>query len=173
MQKKSKKTGIERLKNYALRLIVKKRYTVSEMTKKLERFVKKHKLENNEGSEEGDSHPHSNIEKVLDRLFELNYLNDKAFARDYIMDRVRFRPRGKFLLRRELFLKGIDKEIVENIINETEIDEAKMAEELIVRQSKRLEKLPPQKCREKIYRYLASRGFSQDSIYKTIESYYN
>ncbi|MDQ3447878.1 MAG: RecX family transcriptional regulator [Chloroflexota bacterium] len=52
------------------------------------------------------------VEGVLERLVEMGYLDDEGFARAWIESRDRSRPRGEDALRRELSLKGIDRDTI-------------------------------------------------------------
>lgn len=113
------------------------------------------------------------IQKVINRLKELNYLNDSSYAKDFITDRVQFRPRGKFLIKKELKNKGIHPELAEKIIDETYEDEEEPALQAIKSRIKRLQNEPPQKQKEKLMRFLASRGFKIDTIYKVIHTWYS
>jgi regulatory protein len=152
----------QKLLEYALRISSKKRYTVYEMRAKLERFFKKRKFTEEEV-----------MDQVIERLCELRYLDDESFARDFVSQRLKLRPKGQFMLKRELTQKGIDKDLCEKVLEETEIDEDSVACELLEKVMGRWERLPVQKGKEKAYRYLASRGFRQDSIYKSLERCYN
>ena len=58
------------------------------------------------------------IEEVVTRLVELGYLDDAAFARAWVESRDRAHPRGEAALRRELALKGIDREVAEAALEE-------------------------------------------------------
>jgi SOS response regulatory protein OraA/RecX len=58
------------------------------------------------------------VDAVLARLTELGYLDDESFARAWVESRDRARPRGEIALRRELALKGIEREIVDGILAE-------------------------------------------------------
>ncbi|HET7677008.1 MAG TPA: regulatory protein RecX [Candidatus Limnocylindrales bacterium] len=58
------------------------------------------------------------VEQVLERLVEMAYLDDEAFARAWVESRDRARPRGASALRRELALKGVPRETVEAILGE-------------------------------------------------------
>ena len=49
-------------------------------------------------------------DRVVDRLTELDLLDDEAFARYWIDQRARFKPRGIPLLQQELRQKGIDQQ---------------------------------------------------------------
>jgi SOS response regulatory protein OraA/RecX len=154
----------QKLLEYALRILSKKRYTVAKMCEKLERTA-----ERSEAAIPPEE-AMTVINQVLARLHELNYLDDEAFARDYIHDRINFKPRGKFLLKRELKLKGIPPEIAEIAIETAKIDEAALAAECLKKHSRKLENLDPKKRRERAFRLLGSRGFDLDTIYKTINS---
>ena len=51
-------------------------------------------------------------------MAELGYLDDEAFARAWVASRDRARPRGEHALRRELQLKGVDRSIVDVVLEE-------------------------------------------------------
>jgi len=58
------------------------------------------------------------IERAIERLLELGMLDDRAFAQAWVESRDRARPRGEVALRRELALKGIDRETVVSVLAE-------------------------------------------------------
>ncbi|MBU2036049.1 RecX family transcriptional regulator, partial [Patescibacteria group bacterium] len=62
-------------------------------------------------------------EELFKRLRRLELLDDEKFTKWWIDQRLSFKPRGKRALKYELFQKGIDKEVIEKILNESEIDE--------------------------------------------------
>ncbi len=152
----------EKLLQYGLKIVSRKRYTEAEMKAKLERFFKKKGMFGTEV-----------IEKVIRRLDELNYLNDEEYAKAYVSDRVKFRPKGKFLLKRELTKKGVEKELIQKTLDGMEIDEVVLATEVLERVQKKWAKFPIMEQRNKAYRYLAARGFNGDSIYKAVSTCYN
>src|SRR6266851_3425093 len=57
------------------------------------------------------------IEAVLERLQRLDYLDDRSFAAFWVENRERFNPRGSQALRNELRLKGVEREIVEETVD--------------------------------------------------------
>lgn len=158
----------EKLLQYALRIIAMKRYTCFEMRGKLERFLKRF-LKKVEVDFQNDAL----IVDVLARLEELKYLDDEQYARDYIATRLKLRPRGQFLLCRELKLKGINSKVAAEILNEQNINEAEIAKNALEKRMRQWKKLPDQKGREKAFRFLSARGFAQDAIYKAINSCYH
>jgi len=143
-----------KLIRYALKLIVRKRYTEQELDKKL--TAKKI------GSE---------MDKIniIKRLKELDYINDKAFARDYISTRVALNPKGKSFLKMELRLKGVADDIIENEIEKADINEESLAKRVVAKYNKRYEGLKKYKKKEKIMRLLLARGFKIDAIYKVLD----
>jgi regulatory protein len=52
------------------------------------------------------------VEGAVARLLELGLLDDTAYARAWVESRDRSRPRGQSALRRELSIKGIDRETI-------------------------------------------------------------
>jgi SOS response regulatory protein OraA/RecX len=58
------------------------------------------------------------VERALSRLTELGVLDDEAFARLWVESRDRARPRSENALRRELALKGIDRELAAQVLDE-------------------------------------------------------
>jgi len=60
--------------------------------------------------------PGSLVEQAIARLVELGLLDDLAFAQAWVESRDRARPRGSQALRRELALKGIDRETIDGLL---------------------------------------------------------
>ena len=152
----------EKLLNYSFRLLSRKRYTVSEINKKLKLYSKRRSIESLE-----------DINKVINRLFELRYLNDEEFIKDFVKSRINYKPRGKILIRRELLLKGIKKDTLDQIIDQEDIDEEKIGATLLEKKMHRWKNLDKYKQREKAFQLLSRKGLCIDSIYKTLDRYYN
>ena len=56
------------------------------------------------------------INRVINNLIEQNLLNDQEFARWWVDQRVKFRPRGNYALTQELAQKGLDREIIDSVL---------------------------------------------------------
>lgn len=52
------------------------------------------------------------VSEVVERLLNLGYLDDEAFARAWVESRDRARPRGEYALRRELQGKGVAPDVI-------------------------------------------------------------
>jgi regulatory protein len=108
-----------------------------------------------------------NIELVLQRLIEHNLLNDANFARTWVENRSEFRPRGRRALEYELRQHGIDAETIEKSLES--INEEELAYQAAQKKVRQIKNLEFQEFRQKMYRYLAQRGFSYETISTTID----
>ncbi len=107
------------------------------------------------------------IESALARLRELGYLDDEVFARYWAETRQVQRPRSRRLLASELRSRGIDKETAEQATADVSDEEA-----AYLAASGRLRTLRGQEYqafRERLGRFLTSRGFSYDIARQVIE----
>lgn len=59
----------------------------------------------------------SEIDQIIQRLTELGYLDDREFARQYIDNRIRFKPKSTYALGYELRQKGICPDIAEEVLS--------------------------------------------------------
>jgi regulatory protein len=62
------------------------------------------------------------VTAVIERLGELGYLDDDAFARAWVESRDRAKPRGEHALRRELGMKGVDRSLVDAVLDDRRED---------------------------------------------------
>lgn len=108
------------------------------------------------------------VEKVIERLRELSYVNDAAFAQWWIDQRSSFRPKGSRALMYELQKKGVSKNTIESCLKSE--DELTPAKKVIQKKLAVWSKLPDIEQKNKMYSFLSSRGFSSDTIHKIIDS---
>jgi regulatory protein len=107
---------------------------------------------------QGKGYLEATIQAVLERLHAHQYLDDDAFARFWIDNRNRFRPRGTPALRQELRQKGLERETIDAALDEQEDEPAAWtAAEARMGRWADLEKAEFDK---KLISYLARRGFS-------------
>lgn len=120
----------------AVRFLARNMRTESEIRSKLE----------DKGYSEDDT------EGAIEKLRSYGYLNDVAYARAYV--NTYGKDRGRLRLAYELGSKGIDKSIIEEVLPENEVETAKILAD------KKVKKYPE---KEKMIRYLMSRGFDYDT----------
>jgi regulatory protein len=103
------------------------------------------------------------VEVVLSRLEEKEYLNDEAFARAWVENRIEFRPRSTYLLRQELRQKGVE-DVVIDVVLET-LDDESLAQSAAEKYLRKIENMDDeQKFREKLYGHLARKGFTYATV---------
>lgn len=111
------------------------------------------------------------IEELISYFKDLGYINDREFARSWISNRLN-KPLGLKVIRWELKEKGLDQDIIDELLHEKKstLNESAMVEELARRQLDRLKrkKEPADKIKQKLYYYLARRGFSGDTVMEIV-----
>ena len=105
------------------------------------------------------------IDHAIDRLRAQRYVDDEAFARWWVEQRERFKPRGQRALRTELAQKGVGRDVVELVLGERAPDaDVEQARRALSRPLTRWADMPDAEKRRKIHTYLAARGFDYDTI---------
>ena len=113
---------------------------------------------------------HESLYKELfDRLKRLELVDDEKFARWWVNQRSSFRPKPKRILNNELRIKGIEKEIIEEVLKEENVDEEKIARELLEKKKYKWKKLDRKIARQKMSGYLARKGFEWDAITRAVD----
>ena len=114
--------------------------------------------------------PEDVVEEVLDRLENVGLIDDGRFARQWIEERLRSRPVGLSLLRRELRQKGIDAEVIEAALEESASGEGETgrAYEALRRQTYRYARLDRDAAHRRMVAFLGRRGFGRDVIYHVV-----
>ena len=109
-------------------------------------------------------------EKIIARLIDLHYLDDREFARWWIENRTEFSPRGVHAIRQELRLKGVSHDIVGEAI-ERYLPEAKeTVENLARRRASRLSGEDQFTFKRKLSAFLLRRGFSYEDVTPVVNS---
>jgi len=105
------------------------------------------------------------IDHAIDRLRAQRYVDDEAFARWWVEQRERFKPRGHRALRTELAQKGVGRDVVDLVLGERAPDaDVEQARRALSRPLTRWADMPDAEKRRKIHTYLAARGFDYDTI---------
>lgn len=111
----------------------------------------------------------SAIDQAIDQLRAQRYIDDEAFARYWVEQRDKFRPKGERAIVSELLQKGVAREVIELVTGGREPGgEVTRAREAIRRPITRWLTLSEPDRKRKIHQYLAQRGFSYDTIDEVI-----
>lgn len=147
------------LLNYAFRLLATRNYTESEMLSRLGRRADKLHLKGKAGA----------TKQVIARLRELQYLDDQKILADYFEYRLKSRPVGKFGFLHEMHRRGFSFERAKLEWEKRGVDEGTLAQALLEKKRKELDRLPEVLRKKKIMSLLARRGFSPDTTWRILD----
>lgn len=104
----------------------------------------------------------ASAEKAIERFEELGYLDDEKFARNYAEHLFKNKNYSNNHVKQELYKKGISRDIVAEIIEDSEIDSVESIITII--NKKYYSKLNAENGKEKIVAALMRKGFSYGDI---------
>ena len=110
---------------------------------------------------------------VIRRLEELEFVDDLKFAKDYISNSERFKPKGRQRLFWELIKRGVPKDLIEKALDDVKSDQTALADEALKTYSRRLKNLPREKQYQRAVSFLLRRGFSYDEAKKAVNNIQN
>lgn len=147
-------SDFEKAKSCAFWYINKRRYTKKEL---FERLVKK-------------EYDPDVVNSVLDYLEELEYIDDKDYARRYILDAINLKKHGIIRIRQDLMRKGIGRDIADEIYFSLDIAEKESVCELLEKKVQNVD-LNDEKNINKFVGFFVRRGFSYNDVYDAIREY--
>jgi len=135
----------EKAKQAALRLLGGRAYSRKELLDKLR----------------GRGFKRQAVEETMATLERLGLIDEKAFARRYVEDRMRLRPMGRSLLALELKRRGIAPDLVDEILEDAleGVDLAAVALGLLNRRQARYRRVEREKAFSRMFGFLGRRGF--------------
>jgi regulatory protein len=111
------------------------------------------------------------VQAAMDRLRAAGFLDDGAFARRYARSRAASGV-GRGRIAAELYRHGISRDAAELAIAETfeaeRFDEGAMVKAAAARKFRSLQGLPLRKQRERLWAFLARRGYPMDEIRRAV-----
>ena len=111
------------------------------------------------------------ISGLVDDFKRRGLLDDIKFAKAWVTDRARLKPMGRLRIRMELEAKGIDRECIERVFDETapEADEYEIAKTLAQRRTRHSGRLDRLTLQRRLLGFLKRRGFSYDVVNKVVK----
>jgi len=164
LERHAAETNSEVVLNAAARFLEARQRSISEVRKHLA----------------ASAYPSELVERAIERLVELRWLDDETFARSWVESRDRAHPRGGQALRRELALKGVDRSLIEQVLEEraqstaedpgimddsdvSESADVRAATRLLARKAAALSRVADGNARrQRAYALLARNGFDAD-----------
>jgi regulatory protein len=111
--------------------------------------------------------------RIIESLLRTKFLDDEEFARRFVEQRTKFKPKANRIIKYELKQKGIAKALIDQLFENKEESVASdfsKALDLAQRKMPRFAKVEDKrKVYEKMGRYLASKGFDWDTVKEVID----
>jgi len=102
------------------------------------------------------------INEALDRLESVELVDDEAFARFWVEQRIAFRPRSKRALRFELRRLGVSNDLLDRVL--AGVNDEDLATSLVQQQLGKLANAEPRQKLETLMSLLRNRGFDYHTI---------
>lgn len=138
---------------YACFILARRRYSVSEFRGKLEKKF--------------PDRP-EDVTQIIDLFLDRKYLDDSEYARIYILDQLARKPQGLRLIKQKLRQKGINETTLSGTFQEQIYDEDDLIQQALGKKEKILKSATPQQKKQKLFRFLISRGFGYENIMKAL-----
>ncbi len=140
--------------NYACAILARRRYSISEFGAKLEKKFPEQSRETCE---------------VVELFLARKYLDDSEYAELFIREQIRRKPQGLRLIKQKLRQKGISETTISRAFSSRLIDEETLIEEALKKKTNMKKDESPLQQKQKLYRFLASRGFNHEGIMKALK----
>lgn len=107
---------------------------------------------------------------VIKKLKSLELIDDSKFINWWFEQRQTFKPRSLREIKMEMLKKGVNKELICEVIDNKEADiEIKMARKLAQKVSRRYQNLSKKEFFQRMAKYLMQRGFNWETTKKIID----
>lgn len=109
------------------------------------------------------------IENTIEMLKQYNYINDKQYVENYINDKLYLNSDGSNKIKMKLIQKGIDKNLINEYINNIDEDiEYDNAFKIAERKINSYSKFDLNIQKKKLYTFLLNRGYGYDVVKRVI-----
>ena len=114
------------------------------------------------------------VYQVVERLKELDYLNDEKYAEEFVRSRLATKPVSRKKLYQQMLAHELPKEIIESALaGVDDSSEQDGAREIAEKFNRQLADLPEEERRERVLRRLAGRGYDFDTARTAWDSLQN
>lgn len=105
--------------------------------------------------------PQDIIDETMQKLIDVGWVNDKDYAENFIYSKRKYEKLGSSSIRMKLMQKGIDKDIIDELLNEVSQDDLRETAMILAEKKVRSLKREPDRNKkiQKIVSHLAYRGY--------------
>lgn len=109
-------------------------------------------------------------ERVIARLIKERYIDDERYARAFVKDKIRYNKWGRRKVQQGLWMKRIDDDIQQRVLNE--VDDAEylaVLKPLLKQKAKSVKAESDYELNQKLVRFAFGRGFTYDIIRQCLD----
>ncbi|MBI2338013.1 RecX family transcriptional regulator [Candidatus Daviesbacteria bacterium] len=113
------------------------------------------------------------VDAVVETLKRKRLVNDFEFAKAWVEARRKSKQKGIRAIKAELFQKGIDKEIIEEVtrVESQESSEEQLAKQALEKKMKVWKNLDSRKLRQKSIEFLLRKGFDYETVKSMLDKF--
>lgn len=109
--------------------------------------------------------------RVMARLVKERYVDDERYARAFVKDKIRYNKWGRRKVQQALWLKRIDDDIQQTVLDEISDEEyLKVLKPLLKQKSKSIKAESDYEHNQKLVRFALGRGFTFDLIRQCVNT---
>jgi regulatory protein len=109
--------------------------------------------------------------RVMARLVKERYVDDERYARAFVKDKIRYNKWGRRKVQQALWLKHIDDDIQQTVLDEISDDEyLKVLKPLLKQKNKSIKAESDYERNQKLVRFALGRGFTFDIIRQCMDT---
>ncbi|MCX7881026.1 MAG: RecX family transcriptional regulator [Patescibacteria group bacterium] len=111
------------------------------------------------------------IEQIIKKLKEEELINDEKFIEIFIEEKIQLKPKSILFLKRELLKHGVANKLIERYFSQNPLNDEELAYKSLAGRWQRWKKISWEKRYKKAVSFLLRRGFSFETVKKTIEKF--
>lgn len=109
--------------------------------------------------------PETDIQRIVDYLYDEQYMDTARYCRAFAHDRLRFAHWGRVKIQQALRQRGLPDNDIRQALADLPADEyCRVLEELLEQKARSLHEEDDYTCRGKLIRFAAGRGFTIDEV---------
>ena len=106
---------------------------------------------------------------IIDFLRDEGFINDERYSRSFVKGKLNLKKWGVNKIKLSLITKGVDKEIIDEVLSE--IDQDSYKEELVnLLKNKKINEDDPYKRKAKLIRYAVGKGYSLSMVMEVLNN---
>ena len=104
---------------------------------------------------------------IVEFLQDEGYINDERYCRSYVKSKLNLKKWGVNKIKLSLIAKGVDRDIIDEVISE--IDQDSYKEELVnLLKNRKINESDPYKRKAKLIRYAVGKGYSYSLVMEIV-----